>query len=89
MKKHSNPALQRPAAQRTAPKPPVTKEAMQRVQSRTAAVNGGKQSGWTRRLQSAVDRRAAGSAVDPTPDVGDRGAAGQHAEKAAGGKRSA
>lgn len=89
MTKHSNPALQRPAAQRTAPKTPVTKEAVQRVQSRTAAVNGGKQSGWTRRLQSTVDQRAAGTAVGAKPNVGERGAAGQHAEKAPNGKRSA
>lgn len=46
-----------PAAKRPAPKMPVTKEAVQRIQRSTAAVNGGQQAPWVRRLQSKADKQ--------------------------------
>lgn len=46
-----------PAAKRPAPKTPVTKEAVQRVQRSTAANNGGQQAPWVRRLQSTADKQ--------------------------------
>ena len=84
MTKPSNPAAQRPA-----PKTPVTKEAVQRVQRRTAATNGGEQGDWTRRLQSAADRRTAQTAPDAKPVGGNGGAASRHGGRGAGGKKSA
>lgn len=87
MTKQSNTAPQRQAAQRPAPKTPVTKEAVRRVQSRTAAGNGGQQSDWTRRLQSTADRRAAEAAPHAKPANG--GAAGQQGRKGSGSKKSA
>jgi hypothetical protein len=87
MTKQSNAAPQRPADQTPARKTPVTEEAVQRVQGRTAAGNGGRQSDWTRRLQSTLDRQAAAMAPDPKRSGG--GAAGQHGGKGSGRKKSA
>lgn len=94
MTKPSNQALQRPlikgaagkapAASRPPSKTPVTKEAVQRVQSRTAANNNGKQSDWTRRLQSTLDKQAEASAEPAAA-----GGTGQHGGKGSGQKKSA
>lgn len=46
-----------PAAKRPAPKTPVNKEAVQRIQRSTAANNGGQQAPWVRRIQSKADRQ--------------------------------
>jgi hypothetical protein len=75
MTKPSNQAAQRPA-----PKTPVTQEDVRRVQSRTAAANGGKQRDWTRRLQSTADKRAAEDAAST---------GGKHAAKTPGAKKAA
>lgn len=45
------------SAKPKAPKVLTTKEAVQRVQRRTAIENGGQQADWTRRLQSTVDKQ--------------------------------
>jgi len=97
MTKPSNPAPQRPAikgvvgkapaASRPPSKTPVTKEAVQRVQSRTAARNNGKQGDWTRRLQSTLDKQAALATGDTEPAAGGR--TGQHGEKGSVQKKSA
>jgi hypothetical protein len=52
MTKQTNATGKRPA-----PNAPTTKEAVKRVQSRTAEKNGGQQADWTRRLQSTADRQ--------------------------------
>lgn len=75
--------------QRTAPKTPITAEAVQRVQRSTAATNNGKQAGWTRNLQSAADRRAAETKATGKPARGARSAAGQDGKKASGAKKLA
>jgi hypothetical protein len=89
MTKPSNAAPQRPAikgaagkapgATRPPSKTPVTKEAVQRVQSRTADKNSGQQGDWTRRLQSTLDKQAEPAA----------GGTGQHGGKGSGQKKSA
>jgi len=44
---------------KAAPKKPITQEAVRRIQSSTAAKNGGQQSDYVDRLQSVADQRAA------------------------------
>ncbi|WP_323144833.1 hypothetical protein [Massilia phyllosphaerae] len=44
---------------KTAPKSPITQEAVCRMQSSTAPNNGGRQSDYVARLQSVADKRAA------------------------------
>lgn len=46
-----------PAGKRPAPKNPITKEAVQRVQRSTAANNGGQQAPWVGNLQSKADKQ--------------------------------
>lgn len=44
---------------KAAPKEPITRGAVRRMQASTAAKNGGQQSNYVNRLQSVADRRAA------------------------------
>lgn len=96
MTKTSNSAPQRsaikgaasktPPAARPPSKTPVTKEALQRVQSRTAVKNNGQQGDWTRRLQSTLDRQPAPGAGGAKPAAGN--GIGQHGRKGSGAKKS-
>jgi len=70
--------------QNSAPKVPVTKEDVKRIQRATAADNDGRQADWTARLQRVADRRdtQASPAAKPV-------AAGQRGGKRSGGEKAA
>lgn len=84
MKRQNNQAGQRPA-----PTTPITQEVVQRLQRRTAAPNDGKQADWTRRPQSAADKRSTQAASAAKPVAISGGAAGRHSKKGPSGKKMA
>lgn len=69
--------------QYSAPKAPVTKEEVKRIQRATAADNDGRQADWTARLQSVADRRDAPASPAAKPSgAGQRGVKGSGRKKA-------